>query len=1091
MPLESPKVHSPCADPVIHTNTRKITLSGTIPYQASSLCYRYACVPSPATAEVPESSFSEYTSEGVVVRAREGLADYLPWSLDMRALPSFDAGQTMLVEVVSVSTEGAGEVSHATRISVVLSEYDALSLSSPVPSGIVVSRGSTSVSVGVHELMEGTFLGSFVGYNFYVSLTRGGGLEGYSRANRDYISTPSRTVKVRSTGAASTSEVDGLEVTTKVTNSASYPLYEYVLDKDALNRLVDENLLPNVSYTEDTIFYFVCTTVLYDAFTGQLEESSYSPEVAVSFISFASEYRELPSRGRDDVALAICRRVASLSRRANVLSGNVYRDLVDPVAEEFAHAYVIQDFHSRCQSIDGLVALDDEDADGVSDPVSSSLTKKRLQLALGLDSEELLQGVIDSAFDKKADNVSLSRTPPTFAVGEVVFHTSDVPAGGLAVDEGAVVLAGSAGTSVKFRVTSSYYLYYSEKASYYNASAKRYELICEAEAEVTGVSGNVGVGAISVIQSGADSRWRVTNVTPFFGGSSKETNYSLATRVKLANAGLDSGSAAGYTLAALGVPGVRKALVVQAGDDMMLRDMDPSTGSHIGGKVDIYVQGSRMCQWQDTFSFSYAGPTGASSGERFFVEDAEGFLLRTDSSAVTVDTPIIELMRVTNQTKGVDYDPSGALVGVGDGDSVILAQNSTNLAIGMSSKDIIEVDYRYRGYNSYTLRHQPVESIVSVTGDVDGKLPVANYRLVKLENPLQNGRSTAASDGVELLYSGGLPTGRTVQVSDEHVTVVKGAGSALNKKGVDIDTIQVFADAARADRYTRDLDYRVVRGGDQGSTVIALTPASRIRSGSVVHVWYQASQNFTVVYSCNRVLENVLSAASAGKHACADVAVKQAVGNHVDIYVRLARKSGTSESAVASKVVNRLASFVNNLSQGESLYADDVASVVRGTEGVRTVFLPLTRMRKANGSFILNDSIWYTDFVPYGQEGQAGVVSYISVDPVLSYGTTEGGGPENLFRAIAENGIPLIAASSPLSVSDGAGRGYIRGDGRIIVSTRDGMPPQTKSYSASYYTYVAPEEDFAADIKVEAMEYLTIGSTSITVDASTEDTRSR
>lgn len=1088
MSLSSPQVYSPCSEPVIRTNTRIITIAGTVPYQASGLCYRFACE---TTGSVAPRSFSDYYSDGVVLRSREGLAERVPWSLDLRALPSFEPGQTMVIELVSVSSDGDGSISLPATVSVVLSEFDSVSLSSPVPSGIVVSRGSTKVSVGVHEMMEGTYSGSFVGYNFYVSLTSGGGPNGYSKANRDYIALPSRTVTTRTSTVTSKSEVEGMEVETRVTGTAAYPIYEFVLDKFTLDSLVDNGLLPNVSYTEDTVFHFVCTSVLYDHTTGQLSESSYSPEVAVSFVSFASEYRELPPRYRDDVALSICRRLSALNRRANILSGNVYRDLIDPVAEEFAHAYVVQDFHSRCQSIDGLVALDDADADGVSDPVSSSLEKKRLQLALGIDSEDVLQGIIDSAFDKKADNVSLSRMPPTYSSGYAVFYVSEVPASGLSIDEGAVVLAGAAGTSLRFRTTSSHYLYYSEKASYYNARNKRYELPCEVEAEVTGEVGNVGVGAVSVVQSGADPRWKVTNTSPFFGGSSKESNYSLATRIKLASAGLDTGSASGYTLTALGVPGVRKARVVQAGDSLMMRDMDAASGEHLGGKVDIYIQGSRTCQWQDTFSYSLAGSQGAGSGERFFVEDAESFLLRTDSSAVTVDTPIVEVLRVSNLTRGTSYDLSGALVGIGDGDSVLLAQSGTNLSIGMSSMDIIEVDYRYRGYNSYTLSHQPVEAIVSVTGDVDGPLPSSNYRLVRLENPLQGGRSTAASDGIELIHSGGLPTSKVVQVSGEQLVMIKGSGASLGKKGVDIDTIQIYSDAAKTERYVRDLDYKVTRGGDQGTTVISVTAASRIRSGSVVYAWYQAGQNFTVVYSCNKVLEDVLQAVSKSKHACADVAVKQAVGNMADIYVRVARKSGTSETQVASRVANRLSAFINNLGQGQSLYVDDVASVVRGTEGVRTVFLPLTRMRRANGSFILKDIIGYTDFVAYGQENSSGVLSYISVDPVLSYGTTEGGGPDNMFRAVLEDGIPLLTASTPQGVSDGRGRGYIRGDGRIVVSTRDGAPPHMKSYSASYYTYVPAEDDFSTDIEVEGMEYITIGSASITVDASTEDTRSR
>jgi hypothetical protein len=100
------------------------------------------------------------------------------------------------------------------------------------------------------------------------------------------------------------------------------------------------------------------------------------------------------------------------------------------------------------------------------------------------------------------------------------------------------------------------------------------------------------------------------------------------------------------------------------------------------------------------------------------------------------------------------------------------------------------------------------------------------------------------------------------------------------------------------------------------------------------------------------------------------------------------------------------------------------------------------------------------------------VRAYITTVVVLTYKTVDGGGPTNMFRGVFENGIALMLQSDPLDVSKGPGRAYIGGDGKIVVSTRDGQIPDTKSYDVAYYVQ---GETGASDINVNSVEYLTVG----------------
>jgi len=1092
MSISSPVIIVPTDLGSFRTTSKSQLISGTfVSNEASTVKYRYDIISS-GTSEEPTFN-GPLRDEAMTIMSSGAVSTVstdVPWSFNASYLnENLHKGKTLCLAFYSVN-EGTGEVSIPSYIQMVFTTIADRITSAPTPTGVEVRRNNAYLEVSCSEVDTSGYNGTFLGYNFYVATVAGGGVQGYSLINSSYVTTPSgvRTVEVPTSNTVSSS--GGVSVETTVTTAITSKEYSSQLTGGILNKLTASSQLTNSTYDVNTTFYFTVTSLMYDNTLGYVVESPYSVEVSGRFLNFAAVYNQIPERNRDQIVSSLIRRVLGVSDNASLMPTTVYKDLLDPVSEEFASYYVIQDFLAQTESFRTLMMFDDENGDGFSDPVNASVKKSKLMAALKVSNTDVVQNLINSFFDLRASNHEITRMGAVASTGTATLYASDIPVEGLLINDGSVISTGSgyssSGGSVRFLIRGTRKMYYSTKSTYYNSVTKRYEIEVDIIAYVPGALGNVSAGAITQMISGCDPRLKVVNNAPTYGGADTESNLSLANRAQLAIAGLDTGTRGGYLLKALGVPGVRSAKVVQAGDDMMVRDIDPDTGRHLGGKVDIYVETFGTEEKQDTIAFSYNGPAGANAGERFYVEDASNFLIRTTNPLVTPATPIFEVIKVVNVTRSKSYDLSGVVAGLGDGDSIQLSLNTWNLTVGLATKDVIEVDYRYRGSNTYVLDNQPVERIVSVVGDIDGALPTSSFSLVKLEDPLQLGNSTQARDGVVIQFYNGFPSESTRQVNSEPHPFFSTNPIKLAKKGVDTDTIMVTSDENGIFEYDKDTDYTIGRGGQEGYTYLYLQPYSKIRSGSLVYVSYQHSQNLSVTYTVNGALSRVQTVVNQFKHGVADAVVKGCIRNEVDIYLKVIREKGYSESSIVAQIQTILGNFISSQKVGQGVNMDDVIKLVKNIKGVRTLSLPIARMMKKNGSLIDKDYLGYVDFKVYSTNAGKGITSYISVDPVLNYGTIEGGGPTGLFRGVYEGEQALVSADSPLNVSIAAGRSYIRSDGRIIVSTFDGTPPQTHEYWATYYTYVAPGEEFASDLEVMNTESLVVGSDSITVDASTE-----
>jgi hypothetical protein len=1089
MALARPVILIPTSSDFI-TSILDQLISGTVTSEVTEVRYTYSLIKS-GTPDTPV--FGGYQTQAITFSSTSlDETELLPWSfgsslIGEEVLP----GDKLYVNFYSYN-EATQEESAATEINVSFIEDSQSSISSPVPTGISVERKNTSLTVLLSEPNSLGFSGDLLGFNFYVSTTAGAGVDGYTRLNQSYITDVFRVDTIQVSSETEVNKTNNIEVSTTVTETSDTNKYAFELNKTVFDRLVKDGGIPNVPYTDDSVFYFTTTSLSYDATLGEVVESDYSSEIEGRFIVFAPIITEMPPRTQDDIILSVSKSILATNEEINMAPGSSYRDIIDPLVEEMADQYIIQDFVSRSQSLDALVAFDDADGDGESDPVEESSLKMALAEALKITNAVQIQLMIDQAFDGLASNYNVSRLNSSEASGKALFYVSTVPEEGLIIENNSILQSeadeNEGVDSVQFIVLGSKTLSYASRESYYNPTEDRYEIEVDIESTVAGIEGNVPSNTINSIVSGADVRFRVTNPTATTNGRDVESNLDLANRAKLAFVSIDTGTEGGYAAQAIKVNGVRAVRVEKAGDSLMRRDILSETKEEIGGKVDIFVQGERPVQVQDIFAFNFGSPDGTQGGERFFIEDSINFRIRTNNPKVSAATPIFEVTRVYNATRSELYDISGAVAGSGDGDTIELAQNSTNLSIGMATLDVIEVDYRYRGSDTYVFSTQPVDSIVSVVGDIDGTISEDVYNLIKLEDPYYEGNSTIASDGIQIVPSNGIPTETFQTISNESHDFLLSDPVTLSKKGIDIDTIVVTGDTDGLVVYDKDLDYTVSRGSDSEFTELYLEPNGKIRNGSQVFVSYEAAQNFTVVYSTNEVLQRVDSAISTMQHSGADVIIKSAFKNQVDIAIQVIRKRNTSETEVSDKIRTSLTNFIENRQLGEMLAQDDIVNIVKNIPEVKNVTIPLTRMMKMNGSFIPDDILGRVNFQVYNNNTNKGITSYISVNPVLNFGTEDGGGDSNLFRGIYEDDVSLVLADTPLEVSAARGRGYIRADGKIIVSTKDGSPPQLKEYSASYYTYESADADIVGDITVNEMEHLSVGSNSLTIDARAEET---
>jgi uncharacterized phage protein gp47/JayE len=1066
-----------------------------------SIRYRYKIdtVSGPGT-------WTAFSYVGITVGSTNANVTAIPWSFNSDGVFQYVAGDTLNFEYKTVKLSSYyGEVgpiieeSSVSNLIVDIVTPSEITASADPVTGVKIKRYTDHIKVIAPQ--SGIFLNTdcdFAGCNFYLSLTAGGGTTGYVLMNNVLVTSvdDSETEDVVIEDTSTTDTVNNLTVETLKTRQVTNLFYTYTLDKAVIAHLVVDGKIPNIflsdgqTLSEDVVYYFIVTAMIFDKTLNETVESPYSIELEGTFLRYTTTYQTLPKRSRSDILFSISQDMMTNNELISVIPGSVIRDMLDPVSLEFEKFYVIEDFIFTTLSIDTLLNFDDQDGDGVSDPVELNPRKSALMNALGITDPVNLQLLIDEQFDKLAANFNIKRKLATKAVGTVLFYTNIQPTQNILISDGLIVSSQANLdlniASISFSVQGSQILDISNLVHYYNPTTKQYEVEANIQAQLVGSRGNVPAGSI-IVSNSLPPTIAVTNSAPTRFGTDRETNQDLANRIKLAKISFDSGTEGGYSDTAYNVPGVIQARIQKAGDPLMMRDYDPETKKHIGGKVDVYVKGINNVQLVDQVAFKYDYPTdtfGNKVGEQASIINANEYTVRTTNSKVTDLSPIVSVSKVRNLTKAKDYSLVGLQI-IGDGDTIVLEKNYQNLSIGMATLDVIEINYLYRSSNSIALTSQPVEEIVSVVSSTGVVIDTSKYTLVKIEDPLQNGRSSIASDSIKFFFNENDDIPEFIQITNESHTMLLDTPTRLSLKGVDISTIVVGPGSGTGPAYLLDVDYSVTVGSESAYTYLNLLRYGKIRHGDTVLVSYKASENYSVTYIHNGLIPEVQDAIDVMKHACADTVVKESVRNLIDLSFRVVRETGTGKggetnySLLKSRIQTAVANYLANLKMGDTFTQGELISVIHGVDGVKEIKIPMTRMMKRNGSFISLDDLGHLTFEVYQKTSGSGVTSYRTMENVLSYKTSNGGGDPNLFRGIHEDNILLTTVTSASDVAKGQGRGYIQADGRIVVSTTDGYAPQSKYYKASYYTYYAADENIVQDLVTNEVEYLDVDSVSM------------
>lgn len=1044
-------------------------------------------------------TWSQESTNNVTVGTSSTSVTSIPWSFTSEDLFELNAGNVLTMEFkaykVSNSLLTLGDVldsSSASKIIAYIVTEKEIQASADPPTGLIMKRFNNYIKILIPQ--SGILINpdnDFSGCNFYMSLDAGGGDSGYVLINDIPVTDvdESETEEELLEESSYEDTTNDITITTTGTRQVINTYYSVTFDKTAIATLIQAGKIPNIfladgeTLSSDNIYYFIATVRTFDKALNQLVESPYSQELEGKFIKYTTDYQTLPKRSRSDVLFSMSKDMMTNNDKINIVPGTVIRDISDPISLEFERMYVIQDFIFACQSLDTLIKYDDTNNDGESDLVTESTNKRALAAALGVKDPINLQLLIDEQFNKYAANYDMTRKGAVKATGTVVFYTEIRPTNDIIILDDSIISTTSdidlGVDSVNFVVKGTKIMSASNPDIYYNVSNKRYEMEADIEAETAGSSGNVPAGSITTVQNLAPTL-RVVNNIPTRFGSDRESNQLLSDRVKIVRMQYDSGTEGGYYSTAMDVPGVIQARVEKADDPLMMRDYSEERKEHIGGKVDTYIRGERPIQILDQVAFSYEYPTdtlGNKIGEVFSISDASDFRLRCKNKNVDSNSPIVIVHKVRNLTKGKDYSLLNLSI-IGNGDTILLEKNAANLAIGMASIDVVEVNYLYRGSNMLVLSQQPVDSISSVTTSGGVTIDTSKYQLIRSEDPLLNGNSSISKDAVKFYFNENDDIQEFIEITDEQHDMLYGTPARLSLKGVTISSI-VVTPVGGGDSYLLDTDYSITEGSNTEYTYLNLLYHGMIRHGDRVSVSYQASENFNVSFITNDLVDQVQEKFNIMKHACADAIAKQAIKNYIDLSFIVTRKTGIDINILKSRIITVISNYVTGLKMGDTLTQSAVASTVRGIEGVKDITIPFTRMMKRNSSFIPLDSIGYTTFEVYNKASSSGITSYRSLDNVLTYKTSDNGGDSNLFRGIYEDNKPITLVSSPSDVSKAAGNAYIQADGKIIVSTTDGYPPQSKFYKASYYTYYTASENQVGDIYTADIEYLDIDSLSL------------
>jgi len=787
--------------------------------------------------------------------------------------------------------------------------------------------------------------------------------------------------------------------------------------------------------------FYVATAVFYNSATQLEVESAFSPEVSGRPTIIRENVGTFPAPSRLEIVEDTLTAISRTTPQIAVQPGSVIRDtVVDPAANEAVRLRFLVDWSYRVQSVDTLLQVDGIEANGTPTPVAQSPYKQALQQVFELQNPADTQALFDQSFDQLASRNGVFRRSGTRARGFATFFTRTRPSSTLFIPLGTRIASGA----VRFVTTTDGSIPINNVASFFNPTTNTYQIQLPIEAESPGTAGNLGAGQIRTIVTSLPGL-SVTNNNPTFGGSNQETNLLLATRTRNALASVDSGTEQGTFQVAADVAGVQEVSVVAAGNDLMQRDFDTDFNKHVGGKVDVWLRGASVGNVTDTFAFTFET---AFDVQFQIIGNPLALQFRALDTNLSPSNPIAELLDDPTLGLGLRNATQGTFFNLADVEILdyrTIQLTNTGSQPTVAFGDIVLGDYRYLTSTRFVFTRQPVNSVVSVSGQVSGQLPEENFEFVRLDDPLLLGRSEDAQAFLNIIQVNGVPSGESISVTNEERILLGEFDEFVDNLGANPLTVAVF-NTERTVQYRGPQDpsgvsdYVIVPGTQTTALSIRRTPNSQIRSGQSVLVDYDHAENFTVTYQTNFVIPSAQASLDAQKHLTADVLAKEAVPIPVDITATIVTQNGFRTSTADTNVRTNLTTFLRALPLGAAVRQSDIVAIIDNTTGVSYVESPIRKLARSQNSLVVRESvpseagdvevILGTKAIPYSTDT---VKTWLLENP-LDNPTTDGGGDGTQFTGVFKDDQQLsLVTTDPTVLREQADQAFIIGNDGLVI----------------------------------------------------------
>lgn len=960
------------------------------------------------------------------------------------------------------------------------------------PSGIYVERFDQRVKITV----EGIEDDNVVGYNFYASISSGGGTVGYTQINMAMVNTGDpvatysslgdltvdATVAVNPDGThkadpqylrVTGTQVDRLgnviqtdfdqllnipetagqmKTTMAVEEVRNVNRFSFNHDRRSTGASSTYPAIPNSDYNSiadsDPLYYVVTAVYLID---NVEYESVMSSEVAAAPMVVTPAIAMLPTVSRQQIVRDTSLAIFRSHPEADIKPGSILRDtVIDPFSTEAERIRFILGFIQASQTSATLLPIDDPGNTGESIAVAQSEYKLALKQAFFLRDNDSVQNMIDNMFDHLAARRGVVRGTGKRGQGEVTIFVTARPQTDIIIPVGTLVGNGL------FRTTSQAIISTTGGLSFYSPTTGRYFTRAFIQAANTGSAGNVAAGQIRSI-SGVASGVQVINEAATFGGTDIKSNRDLAARADGVLSAVDSGTYRGLHQTAVDVPGVRQVNVVDAKHGLMMRDYDTTLAKHTGGKVDVWIRGDSFATVSDSFAFTFETVTDAPDNQFEPVGMVSNLRFRAVNANLTADNPIIEMLSYPtlgyvfkNATTGQIFDLTDSVIEAPD---MVVLSPTYNDATNLHYTDVYTGAYRYRTGSVYTFTRQPVTDITSMVGEVSGEIPSSDYKLFKGSDPLDLGRSSEAGDYMQVIQDPGvqaitsIPSGTPVTVTDEN-HVFLGNTEYLNSLGILPLTVHIWnIDKSIEYRgpYTPlalgDKDFTFVNEDGETPMGFRATATARFVDGDELLVSYDHDEVFTITYETNSLVGLTQQAIDNNRHVTADVLVKDALAVGVNIKATVVINRNQVVTKVDGNVRTNLARLFGALSLGQPIRQSDIIGAIDGAVGVSYVVSPLTQMCKSDNSQVIREFLLTlvadTDYIAIPDWSSATVKTYL-ITQMLESATVDGGGEINDSKAVFQGPIQMQLRSSPPDafgnpIKSAAGSAFIIGSDGLYI----------------------------------------------------------